>query len=81
MSKRLQVLVPDAEMREIRSLARREQVSVGEWVRRRLREAGSSRPVHDREQKLEALRKAMEYSFPTADIDQMLAETERGYQS
>ena len=80
MSKRLLVLLPDAEMSEIRKLARRERLTVGEWVRRALRQARSSKPVHDPEQKLKALRKAAEYSFPTADIDQMLAETARGYQ-
>ena len=30
--------------------------------------------------KLEAIRKAMEYSFPTGDIEDMLAEIERGRQ-
>jgi hypothetical protein len=29
---------------------------------------------------LKAIRKAAEYSFPTADIQDMLAEIERGYQ-
>jgi hypothetical protein len=37
-------------------------------------------PVHDAQFKLKAIRKAAEYSFPTADIDQMLEEIERGYQ-
>jgi hypothetical protein len=32
------------------------------------------------EAKLKAIRKAAEYSFPTADIQQMLAEIERGRQ-
>jgi hypothetical protein len=80
MSKRLQVLLPDPEMAEIRRLARREQVTVGEWVRRALRDVRSRQPVHDAEFKLKAIRKAAEYSFPTADIDQMLEEIERGYQ-
>ncbi len=80
MSKRLQVLLPDPEMAEIRRLARREQITVGEWVRRVLREARSRQPIHDAPFKLKAIRKAAEYSFPTADIDQMLEEIERGYQ-
>jgi len=79
MSKRLQVILPDSEMDQIRRLARREQVTVGEWVRRVLRHAQSSRPVQDKEFKLKAIRKAVEHSFPTADIDQMLEEIERGY--
>lgn len=79
MSKRLQVLLPDAEMEEIRRLARREHLALGEWVRRILREARSQRPVHEPQAKLKAVRKATEYSFPTGDIEQILAEIERGY--
>ena len=80
MSKRLQVLLPDPEMDEIRRLARRERLTVGEWVRRILREARARQPVREPELKLKAVRRAAEYSFPTADIEQMLAEIERGYQ-
>ena len=67
-------------MEEIRRLAQREQVAVGEWVRRVLREARSQRPLQEPQAKLKAVRKAAEYSFPTAEIEQMLAEIERGYQ-
>jgi antitoxin YefM len=38
----------------------------------------SSKPIREREAKLKAVRKAAEYSFPTADIAQMLEEIERG---
>jgi len=80
VSKRLQVLLADSDMEEIRRLARRERLTVGEWVRRILREARSRQPVHEPQRKLKAVRKAAEYSFPTAEIEQMLAEIERGYQ-
>jgi hypothetical protein len=80
MSARLQVLLSESEMEEIRRLARRERLTVGEWVRRALREARSRRPVHEPQWKLKAVRKAAEYSFPTAELDQMLDEIERGYQ-
>jgi len=33
----------------------------------------------DAERKIKAIRKAATYSFPTADIQQMLDEIERGY--
>jgi hypothetical protein len=79
MSKRLQVLIPDLEMSEIRRLAKREGLTVGEWVRRTLREARASRPVIDPETKLKAVRRGAKYSFPTADVEQMLSEIERGY--
>ena len=79
MNKRLQVLLPDPDMQEIRRLARRERLTVGEWVRRILREARLRQPVHEPQSKLKAVRRAAEYSFPTADIEQMLGEIERGY--
>jgi hypothetical protein len=66
MSKRLQV--------------RRERMSVGEWVRRALRDARASRPVIDPETKLKAVRRGAQYSFPSADMEQMLGEIERGRQ-
>ena len=80
MSKRLQVLLPDHEMSDIQRLAKRERLTVGEWVRRALREARTSRPAIEPETKLKAVRRGAKYSFPTADIGQMLSEIERGYQ-
>lgn len=80
MSKRLQVLLPDSEMSDIQRLAKRERLTVGEWVRRTLRDARASRPVIDPETKLKAVRRGAKYSFPTADIEPMLSEIERGYQ-
>lgn len=56
MSKRLQVLIPDREMSEIQRFAKREHLTVGEWVGRVLREARSNRPVSDPEAKLSAVR-------------------------
>ena len=80
MSKRLQVLLPDQEMSEIQRLARRDRLTVGEWVRRALREARVNRPVIEPEIKLKAIRRAVTHSFPTGDIGQMLSEIERGYE-
>jgi len=80
MSKRLQVLLSDDEMSAVQRLARREHLTVGEFVRRVLREARASRPVIEPETKLKAVRQGAQYAFPVADIEQMLAEIERGYQ-
>ena len=80
MSKRLQVLLPDQEMSDIRRLAKRDRLTVGEWVRRTLREARMNRPVIEPEAKLKAVRRAVTYSFPTGDVEQMLNEIERGYE-
>lgn len=81
MSKRLQVLLPDQEMTDIQRLARRERLTVGEWVRRALRQAREQKPSNDSETKLKAVRRGAEFSFPTADMEQMLSEIERGYQA
>jgi hypothetical protein len=83
MSKRLQVLLADDEMADIRILAEREHLTVGEWVRRRLREARARKSVKDPAFKLAAIRRAVEHSdgVPEVDIDQMLREIEQGYQS
>lgn len=75
MSKRLQVRLPDAEMDEIRCLAQRDKMTVSAWARKVLRNACA------RQTKLNAVCEATQYSFPTADIHQMLAEIEQGYQS
>ena len=37
MSKRLQVILDDAELREIQRIARRQRLTVAEWVRQALR--------------------------------------------
>jgi hypothetical protein len=81
MSKRLQVLLSDDEMSDIQNLAARERLTVGEWVRRILRETLKQKSVRDPAPKLAAIRRAAEYNFPTAGIDQMLREIEQGRQS
>jgi hypothetical protein len=80
MSKRLQVLLPDQEMSDIQRLAKREHLTVGEWVRRALREARAKRPATEPDAKLKAIRRAAKHSFPAADVRQMLAVIERGYE-
>lgn len=77
--KRLQVLMDDHELREIQRLARRERVTTAEWVRQRLREARERQARPDVAAKLAAVQAAYRQQGPTGDIDQMLAEIERGY--
>ena len=81
MSKRLQVLIEEAELRELRRVARRNNVTVAEWVRRALRAARRSEPTRDAQRKLAVLRAAVRKDFPAGDIGQMIAEIERGYSS
>jgi hypothetical protein len=81
MSKRLQVLLDEAELRGMRELARGQGMTLSEWVRRTLREARESEPRGDLEGKLRTVREATRHDFPTADIDVMLAEIEQGYRA
>jgi hypothetical protein len=80
MSTRLQVVMDDAELREIQRIARRSRMTVAEWVRQALRAARQHQPAVDASRKLQAVRTAMSHQFPAPDIDQMLAEIGRGYQ-
>jgi hypothetical protein len=79
MSKRLQVLLDDAELRELRRVARARRMTVAAWVRQTLRDGRRREPVIDTGQKLMAIRRAAAHAFPTADIDEMLSDIERGY--
>jgi len=79
MSKRPQVVLPDEDLLEIRRFARRENLTVGEWMRRTLRDARMQQPVNEPSVKLKAVREAAKYSFPIPDVDQTLREIERGY--
>ncbi|WP_151077408.1 antitoxin [Mycobacterium tuberculosis] len=78
MSKRLQVLLDPDEWEELREIARRYRTTVSEWVRRTLREAREREPRGDLDMKLRSVRAAARHEFPTADVEQMLEEIERG---
>ena len=79
MAKRLQVILQDPEYREIQRVARSRRMSIAEWVRQALTLARREEPLGNVSQKLEAIRAASRHSFPTADIDTILAEIESGY--
>ena len=79
MSKRLQVLLKDPEYLEIQEAARSRDMSVAEWVRQALSLVRRSEPSGSLGKKLDAIRTAARHAYPTADIDRMLAEIERGY--
>jgi hypothetical protein len=79
MTKRLQVLFEDAEMREIQRAARRKRVTVAEWVRQAVRQARHAESTPDSTEKLAALHRALRHEFPTGEIDELLANIERGY--
>ena len=79
MSKRLQVLLDERELRELQRIARKNRMTVAEWVRQALRASARREPSGDARRKLETIRAAARNDLPTADIGQMLVEIERGY--
>ena len=81
MAKRLQVIAQDPEYREIQRAARLRRMSIAEWVRQALVQARRREPGREAKSKMEVIRAAARMDFPTADIDRMLEEIERGYGS
>ena len=79
MSKRLQVLLEESELRDLQRVAKAHQMTVAEWVRQTLRAARRREPTGQAGRKLDAIRRGAGHAFPTADIDEMLREIERGY--
>jgi hypothetical protein len=79
MAKKLQAILPDLEYRKIQQSARSRQGSITEWVRQALVQACRREALGDMEKKLAAIRVAVQYESPTADIETMLAEIEQGY--
>ena len=78
MSKRLQVLLDEAELRAIQRIARRKRSTVAEWVRQALRVAQQSEGAGSTTAKLDAVRTAVRHDFPTGNIEEMLADIEQG---
>ena len=81
MSKRLQVLLEPREYRSFQQLAREAGLSLGEWVRQALRKIAAGRSKKSVHEKLEHIRRFSQYQFPSGDIEQILAEIEKGYLS
>jgi len=79
MTKRLQVLLEDDELSEIQTLARRRRQTTAAWVRDALRAARMAAEYPTVEARLRAVREAAAHDYPTADIDETLADVERGY--
>jgi hypothetical protein len=54
-------------------------MTTAEWVRRSLRAARDAERGADVGQKLAVVRSAAAHAFPTADVEVMLDDIERGY--
>ena len=77
MRKRLEVLLDEEEYKEIQRVARRQRLTLAEWVRQALRQA--TRGHHGTmEAKLRVIADASRHEFPTADMEVMLKEIEAG---
>ncbi|MGH8923291.1 MAG: antitoxin [Acidimicrobiia bacterium] len=82
MSKiRLQVIVEESELRDIRRIAKRNGLTVSAWVRQVLRQARQNAPATDEGRKLAVIAAGFRHDLPTADIGQVLGEIESGYSS
>lgn len=81
MAKRLQVILKDPEYREVQCAARLRHMSIAEWVRQALDLARRRKPAGGAAKKLEVIRAAARFDYPTGDIDRILAEIEMGYGS
>jgi len=79
MAKRLQVILKDPEYRAIQRVAQSRHMSIAEWVRQALESARRQEPMGSISKKLDAIRIAAQYDYPSGDIDSMLAEIEAGY--
>ena len=79
MSKRLQVVMRDAELRAYQRVAQGKGMVLSEWVRQSRRQSARGQPSPGKEKKIAALRVAVRHSFPAPDIEQMLDEISAGY--
>lgn len=69
----------DSEYDCVAQAAKRQKLAVGEYVRRELARCARLSDIAPIELKLATVRRALEYNFPTAAIEQMNAEIDRGH--
>ena len=81
MSKRLQVVMDDAEWTEVEATAERQGLTISEWVRGVLRAARRQEPPNDVDRRLAVIRAAYAYAFPTGEMEEINAEIARGQSS
>ena len=73
----LQVPLSEEEYRDLKAIASRRGQSVDDWARDALLKARNEQS-HTVESKLRATAEAAKHSFPSSDIEDMLAEIEAG---
>jgi hypothetical protein len=78
MSKRLQVIMPDDEYEAVRRAARRRGTPVSQLVRESLRRSVAEQIEMDPERRIAAILRFARFSGPTGNIEELLADIERG---
>ncbi len=81
MSKRLQILMPDDEYRAVARAARRRGKPLSQLVRESLRRTVAETDEMEPEERIAAILRFARFSGPTADIDEILSDIERGRRS
>ena len=79
MDTHLQVPLSREEYRDLKAIASRRVQSVDDWARDALLKARTEQS-HTVESKLQAITEAANHSFPSGNIEDMLAEIEVGCQ-
>ncbi len=79
MSIRLQVLLDEEELREVKTLAEQEKITVSAWVRRAIQHEKKERPGTTARKKLQVINSFAKYDFPTGDYKDIAAEIDSGY--
>lgn len=78
MSMRLQVVLDEAEVELIRRIAAAQHRTVSDWVREALRAARREYPTAEAGRKVQVVREAITHAYPTGNIDELLAEIDKG---
>ncbi len=78
MSIKLQIVMDEEEASQYKIAAAREQMTLSAWVRGCLRRALRAQSGPTPEARMAALDEALQRHHPTADIDELLEEVERG---
>ncbi len=79
MSIRLQILLPEEELQEIKRLASQEHMTVSAWVRRAIQHEQRERLRSVMQEKQHIIRKAAKFQFPAADYEDIAADIESDY--
>lgn len=77
-TQRLQVLFDPEELETLREAARAEGVPLSDWVRKALRNFQRDSATDRIDEKLAAVRAAVEFEYPVSDVDQLLSEIDAG---